>query len=426
MGNDGDDEKRSINTINNVFKSTSNPFNNNNLYDINVSQTSAITAVTSVSTIATATASIVSTTPPSTTNAPPPSSTVFNSSPLSPRPLVKPPLLTDYEYNTYWDPNPESLRLGVLLPFSASPEDRDSALARKGLSVIRMAVENVNRQQIIPGLNMSIILRDSQDPSLITSTGGAAAISAAGSLISAKISGVIGDLESQLTVYEALMTSSVQISQCSYASSSTALSSANVYPYFYRTIPTVLSIIDAMFAYINYVGWQRVSIIYDVDTLGFIGNTYIQDKAKSSNVYVLAYQAFNLADPPDDPSYSAIRNMIQSTESRIQLLISTGRLQHSVLSAMRDAGFMEPMYAWITINDISDQIQQEKNPRDYDGIVMVDNGWNLQGYPPYDQFLAQWMSLNSTEYPGAADPALVNNEAMAYSCVLMLANAYRS
>jgi hypothetical protein len=55
---------------------------------------------------------------------------------------------------------------------------------------------------------------------------------------------------------------------------------------------------------------------------------------------------------------------------------------------------------------------------------MVDNGWKLDGYAPYDSFLSEWMSLNSTDYPGAADPALENDEGMAYSCVMMLANAY--
>ncbi|KAF9346266.1 hypothetical protein BGX26_002253 [Mortierella sp. AD094] len=91
------------------------------------------------------------------------------------------------------------------------------------------------------------------------------------------ISGVIGDLPSDLTVFEALMTSSVQIPQCSYASCmlskspNTALSSASMYPYFYRTIPTVIAIIDAMFEVIKHAGWQRISIIYDVETLGYIG-----------------------------------------------------------------------------------------------------------------------------------------------------------
>lgn len=60
-------------------------------------------------------------------------------------------------------------------------------MVRKAISTIRMAVNEINEEKIIPGLNMSILIRDSQDPSLYTSTGGSAAISGAGKLISAKV-----------------------------------------------------------------------------------------------------------------------------------------------------------------------------------------------------------------------------------------------
>ena len=189
---------------------------------------------------------------PTQTNLPPSataSTTVVSLPTALPRPPTKPRLLTDFEYNTMWDPDMNTLRLGVLLNLNAGPRERESIMVRKTLSVIRMAVNDVNENKIIPGLNMSIIVRDSQNPSLYSSTGGSAAISGAGQLISAKVcgltplflstrtkvgrpnrelshgtflttkvSGVNGDIRSDLTRYEALMTSSVQISQCSFAS----------------------------------------------------------------------------------------------------------------------------------------------------------------------------------------------------------------
>lgn len=60
-------------------------------------------------------------------------------------------------------------------------------MVRKAISTIRMAVNEINEEKIIPGLNMSIMIRDSQDPSLYTPSGGSAAISGAGKLISAKV-----------------------------------------------------------------------------------------------------------------------------------------------------------------------------------------------------------------------------------------------
>lgn len=60
-------------------------------------------------------------------------------------------------------------------------------MARKGISAIRMAVNDINEERIIPGLNMSVVIRDSQDPSLYTPTGGPAAISGAVKLIRTKV-----------------------------------------------------------------------------------------------------------------------------------------------------------------------------------------------------------------------------------------------
>ncbi|KAF9907739.1 hypothetical protein BX616_000340, partial [Lobosporangium transversale] len=52
----------------------------------------------------------------------------------APRPSVKPGLLTDYEYENYWDPDPNTLRLGVLLSFNENPEKREAAMVRNSLS----------------------------------------------------------------------------------------------------------------------------------------------------------------------------------------------------------------------------------------------------------------------------------------------------
>jgi hypothetical protein len=133
--------------------------------------------------ISSTTASITQTTDTQSCSQPhvPPMVTEF------PRPHMKPRLLTDFEYDTMWDPNMTTLRLGVLLNLNVGPQDREAVMVRKALSVIRMAVNNVNERQLIPGLNMSIIVRDSQDPSLYSVTGGSAAITGAGQLISAKV-----------------------------------------------------------------------------------------------------------------------------------------------------------------------------------------------------------------------------------------------
>ncbi|KAG0025742.1 hypothetical protein BGZ81_006939 [Podila clonocystis] len=345
-------------------------------------------------------------------------------SPDLPRPAVKPYLLTDFEYETMWNPDYRTMRLGVLLPFNAKATSRESLVVRKAMSAIRLAVNDANQQRLIPGLNLTIVVRDSQDPSLIVSNGGAAAISAAGSLLSVKVSGVIGDIRSDITRYEALITSSVQIPQCSFGSANTILSDSSMYPYFFRTIPTTIVLLDAILDVIRSAGWKRISLIYDIDTMGWAGREYFSSKANKMGIFILAYQPLTTAGVPYDATFEFVANRIHASQSRIQVLIATGTIQENCLEAMKNAGLFGPDYAWVTMNDIADQLRLQEGVKEFDGLIMVDNGWELNGYEPFEKFLSDWMTLNPHDYPGAVDPELDNNEGMAYSCVMMLAHAY--
>lgn len=53
----------------------------------------------------------------------------------TPRPATKSSLLTDYEYVTMWDPQPDTIRFGVLLPLNAIDPYLEASIVRKSLSV---------------------------------------------------------------------------------------------------------------------------------------------------------------------------------------------------------------------------------------------------------------------------------------------------
>ncbi|KAG0298657.1 hypothetical protein BGZ98_000125 [Dissophora globulifera] len=362
--------------------------------------------------------------PPTRTTADEPSPTTSDGIKHFHRPTQKPALLTDFEYETMWDADLNTLRLGVLLPLNGDPHLRDYSLTRKAISVIRLAVNDVNEQKLIPGLNMSIVIRDSQEPDLLTASGGSAAISAAGKIITAKVGGVIGDIHSDLTRYEALMTSSVMIPQCSFTSVSTLLSDHVDYPFFFRTIPTLDVLVDAILEMIHGLGWRRILLIFDTTTLGWPARDYFVSRAQSFGIYILGFQTMSSSDIPMDPTFQTIKNKIDETQSRVQVLLASAETQIMFLKEMKNSGFLSPEYAWITINDISPVLAQEPDPWSYDGLMMVDNGWDLSGYQPFDSFLSEWMQLNPTDFPGAGDPTLDDNEGMVYSCVMMIALSY--
>lgn len=66
-----------------------------------------------------------------------------DTTPIILRPTVKPHLLTDFEFETMWDPRMDTLRLGVLLPFSSNKTVRETSLVRKGLTVCIIDNEHV-------------------------------------------------------------------------------------------------------------------------------------------------------------------------------------------------------------------------------------------------------------------------------------------
>lgn len=53
----------------------------------------------------------------------------------SSRPAKKPSLLTDYEYEYMWDPQPNTIRFGVLLPLNAIDHYLEASTVRRTLSV---------------------------------------------------------------------------------------------------------------------------------------------------------------------------------------------------------------------------------------------------------------------------------------------------
>lgn len=54
-------------------------------------------------------------------------------------------------------------------------------------------------------------------------------------------------------------------------------------------------------------------------------------------------------------------------------------------------------YAWVTMNDIVETLEQDTDVAGYDGLIMIDNAYKLPGYEPYETFLKRWVSLNTTE-----------------------------
>lgn len=146
----------------------------------------------------------------------------------------------------------------------------------------------------------------------------------------------------------------------------TILSDANLYPYFFRTIPTTIMHLDAIMDVVRAADWNRISLIYDIETIGWagkkkrlgeqgcrclnlsvdstlllclfffhIGREYFAAKAQKMGIYILAFQPLTTPGIPLDESFEFVKSRIHATQSRIQVLIATGSIQETFLTEMK-------------------------------------------------------------------------------------------
>ena len=169
-----------------------------------------------------------------------------------------------------------------------------------GAGAIRMAVNEINSQRLIPNAYITLIERDSFPKDVNGQAGITQAVFATVSLIQEGVVGVIGDISSSWTSLSALMTSTLQIPQCSFSAVASnvlflctflsicifktnlpffalyplhafhlaSLSDKTQYSYFFRTVSTKLLYSDAALAFIVSQGWPSIGILYADNDIG--------------------------------------------------------------------------------------------------------------------------------------------------------------
>lgn len=85
------------------------------------------------------------------------------------------------------------------------------------MSAIRMAAAEINSQQLIPGAYITLVEKDSYPANATGQIAITEAVYSAVTLIQQGVIGVIGDISSSWTSLSGLMTSTLQIPQCSFS-----------------------------------------------------------------------------------------------------------------------------------------------------------------------------------------------------------------
>ncbi|KAF9429570.1 hypothetical protein BGZ94_010276 [Podila epigama] len=296
-------------------------------------------------------------------------------------PPIKAPQLTNEEFNLTWRGVPGTIKIGVLLPFTDPDAGYRTILSRISLSVRRF--------------NLSLVVRDSQQPMPGTNaTGGAAAISATTRLLALEVGAVVGDIASELTSAEALMTSSVGVPQYNLD-----VAHLRNYPYLFRSAPGVLWFLDALAAVIDHYHWRRVSVLHTLDVPGLLGEKRFSEMCEEKGIDVVK-TSVPMAETEQDywaNVRSALR-LLKFSDSRIHVLIVTRSRQIGILELAREFGLFSNGHVWLTTIDLSDSIARLRDPSDFNGLIMADVLWDRPGLPAYDSFVKRWTNLDPARF----------------------------
>ncbi|KAI8640132.1 hypothetical protein BD408DRAFT_445435 [Parasitella parasitica] len=268
-----------------------------------------------------------------------------------------------------------------------------------------MAANMINQQQIIPGAYITLIEKDSfpnkdaEDQGAVTQ-----AVYASVTLLQQGVIAVIGDVSSSWTTLSALITSTLEIPQCSFTANAIGFSDKSQYKYFYRTIPTKVTLADVMLDFVASQGWKNIGVIYENHPLGQQFYQKVMSQAGYRNINVISYQPFISADTTDLLKY------IESSAMRIILVGVTGTNQISLLKQAAERNLTSEQYVWLLMDDNSANLSDMMLAGSLDGVFMFDMKMSLYGYPPFETFLDEWTRLDPEAYPYAGRRNVSTNE----------------
>lgn len=288
----------------------------------------------------------------------------------------------------------------------------------------------INQQGIIRGAYITLIEKDSfpnedaEDQGAVTQ-----AVYASVTLLQQGVIAVIGDISSSWTTLSALITSTLEIPQCSFTANASKFSSLNdgihainthfslsvgfsdksQYKYFYRTIPTKATLADVMLDFITSQGWKNIGVIYENDPLGqqcnksfcmtstsrvthffFFWIVYqkVLNQATYRNLNEISYQPYISADITD------LLKFIESSAMRIIMVGVTGTNQMDLMKMAAARNLTSSEYVWLLMDDNSASMNDMMLSGSMEGVFMFDMKMSLYGYPPFEAFLDDWTRLD--------------------------------
>ncbi|NWW08313.1 TS1R3 protein, partial [Oreocharis arfaki] len=152
-----------------------------------------------------------------------------------------------------------------------------------------------------------------------------------------RVTAVIGPHKSDLCLVTAKLFSSFLIPQVSYGASSETLSNTELYPSFYRTVPSDKNLVEAVVLLLNQFGWNWIATIGSDDEYGRGAQALFLSMVGNENICI-AFEGLiptDLAEPSAKKKLEDTVKLINSTKVNVVVLFAfslpaQALLEHSI------------------------------------------------------------------------------------------------
>ncbi|KAK2583346.1 hypothetical protein KPH14_009344 [Odynerus spinipes] len=189
-----------------------------------------------------------------------------------------------------------------------------------------------------------------------------------------KIVAVFAAQSSSITIQVASMLKLFLVPQISYMATSPALSNKNMFPHFFRTIPSDLNQAHAMLEILKKFEWTYVSVVYSDTEYGNHGYETLVSLANDYSICFSAPQRINKEYFTTEDYDNVIRTIANKTDVRVVILFAEKSTTLRVLEAAERLG-VGTRFLWIGSDSWSnsnhrDFVDVDYSPKDQEMSVL--------------------------------------------------------
>uniref|UniRef100_A0A8C3P343 Taste receptor type 1 member 3 n=1 Tax=Cyanoderma ruficeps TaxID=181631 RepID=A0A8C3P343_9PASS len=212
-----------------------------------------------------------------------------------------------------------------------------------------------------------------------------------------RVGAVIGPHQSDLCLVTAKLFSSFLIPQVSYGASSETLSNTELYPSFYRTVPSDKNLAEAVVLLLNQFGWNWVATVGSDDEYGRGAQALFLTMAGTNNICI-AFEGLIPTDPAEPNAQKQLEDTVRainSTKVNVVVLFAyslpaRALLEHSVRMGLGKKVWVGTE-AWV-LSDVTASIPNIQSVGTVLGFVM-----RTGTVPGFQEYVAELFSSVAQE-----------------------------